>query len=107
MAQELTGKDLRYHLAAVEAKLFNVQEALANQIAITRTLRRANDALHYVWCNGGCDKGVHRYDDLGPDVITEELVQEAERNVARLRTYWTNRQFRQASASAEQTRKGI
>ena len=52
---------------------------------------RALDALHYVWCSGGCEGGTHRYQGT-PDDVTEEVVAEAERNTARLRTWWTNRQ---------------
>jgi hypothetical protein len=49
------------------------------------------DAMHYVWCCGGCSTGVHRYDGRGPDAVTEDVVQEAERNTTRLRTWWEAR----------------
>jgi hypothetical protein len=51
-------------------------------------LRRKNlelDALHFVWCDGGCADGVHRWDH---GVLTEAIVAEAERNTARLRRWW-------------------
>lgn len=50
------------------------------------------DALHFVWCNGGCRGGVHRWSENN---VTEELVLEAERNTARLRTWLKNKQFRE------------
>ena len=53
------------------------------------------DALHYVWCDGGCYGGVHRYDGKGVEGITEEVVELAERNTKRLRTWFENFKFRQ------------
>lgn len=47
------------------------------------------DALHYVWCDGGCPGGTHRYTD---DEITEEMVQLAERNTKRLRSWFNNKE---------------
>ena len=43
------------------------------------------DALHYVWCSGGCNGGVHRWSE---NTITEEIVLEAERNTKRLREWY-------------------
>lgn len=57
-------------------------------------VRRKNtelDALHFVWCSGGCLGGIHRH---VPGAVTEELVTTAERNTARLRTWFTNAQHR-------------
>lgn len=54
------------------------------------TLARKNrelDALHYVWCDGGCDGGVHRWQDAP---MTEEIIADAERNTRRLRAWWIN-----------------
>jgi hypothetical protein len=57
------------------------------------------DALHYVWCNGGCRSGVHRFDhDI--EAVTEEIVAEAERNTKRLRIWWENRKGRIANGNA-------
>lgn len=50
------------------------------------------DALHHVWCDGGCLNGVHRYEDHGP--VTEELVQEVERQAVRLRKWFNSASFR-------------
>lgn len=54
------------------------------------TLARKNrelDALHYVWCDGGCNGGVHRWEDAP---MNEEIVADAERNTRRLRAWWMN-----------------
>jgi hypothetical protein len=60
------------------------------------SLERKNrqlDALHLVWCDGGCPRGVHRYQD--DDVlVTEELVAAAERNTKRLRRWYEAVKFR-------------
>jgi hypothetical protein len=67
------------------------------QIAIERKNREL-DALHYVWCDGGCETGTHRWSE---PTITEEVVQEAERNTKRLRQ-WVRIQEVQAVASSGQ-----
>lgn len=51
------------------------------------------DALHYVWCDGGCECGTHRF-TLGE--VTEEVVVAAERNTKRLRSWWENKKHRAA-----------
>lgn len=50
------------------------------------------DALHYVWCDGGCASGVHRYEHRGP--LTQEMVDAAVRNTKRLVTWWNNAEFK-------------
>jgi hypothetical protein len=55
------------------------------------------DALHYVWCDGGCSTGVHRYDGKGPETITPEIVAAAVRNTERLvkwsETRWARERY--------------
>lgn len=53
---------------------------------------RELDALHYVWCDGGCDSGVHRYGEHPP--LTKEIVEEAQRYVTRLTRRWNNTEFK-------------
>lgn len=67
-----------YHIASM-------QEALR--------LRNVDlDAMHFVWCDGGCASGVHRFT---PDVIlTEEMVERAERNAERLRRWYNEVKFK-------------
>lgn len=75
---------------------------------LKETLHRKNLALEaydHVWCDGGCAGGVHRYDDLGPDTITEEIVQSAIRNTERLKRWWANRQGRLARIEAEKQKE--
>lgn len=52
------------------------------------------DALHYVWCDGGCGGGVHRYTSMKGVELTEEIVKKAESNTYRLRTWFINNKFR-------------
>lgn len=59
---------------------------------------RELDALHYVWCSGGCEKGVHRYCS-NPEEITEETVQIIERQAKRLREWLTTRQAKKAEST--------
>ena len=50
------------------------------------------DALHYVWCSGGCEGGVHRFNALPP--ITDEIVSAAIRNTERLVSWWRGHEYR-------------
>ena len=52
---------------------------------------RELDALHYVWCDGGCRGGVHRFGEHPP--LTKELVEEAVRNTQRLCSWYGNAEF--------------
>lgn len=78
-------------------------EELRQQLAIAqRNNQRRNvelDALHYVWCDGGCSAGVHRYDGKGPEAITPEIVAAAVRNTERLVTWSRNHAARAAEGS--------
>lgn len=51
------------------------------------------DALHYVWCDGGCKSGVHRFGEHPP--LTEAIIAAAERNVQRLRRWFVNKAGRE------------
>lgn len=77
-------EELQVLCARQRRELSNLQEVL----------RRKNlelDALHMVWCSGGCKHGVHRFTN---EVVTEELVATAERNTERLRTWYESVKFR-------------
>lgn len=52
---------------------------------------RALDAMHYVWCDGGCARGVHRWTNT---LVTREIVEAAERNAQRLRRWYRTVEFR-------------
>ena len=68
---------------------------LARQITyLVEALARKNrdlDALHFVWCSGGCPDGVHRFSDVR---LTEEMIQRAERNTKRLRSWYNTVKWR-------------
>ena len=78
-------------------------DALKREIALKdRALHRKNvalDAMGWVWCSGGCPGGTGRFT---PTEITEEVVLAAERNTARLRRWFENRQFREGWAKWSQ-----
>lgn len=86
--------DMRIGAAVAAAELRHIRE-LQRQVRMAQVAaERRNkevDALHYVWCNGGCSGGVHRWSDAR---ITAELVEIAERNTKRLRTWYRIAQFR-------------
>jgi hypothetical protein len=50
------------------------------------------DALHYVWCSGGCEGGVHRHTD---EKLTVGIVGKAVRNTQRLISYYVNMKGRE------------
>jgi len=63
--------------------------------------RRKNielDAMHFVWCDGGCERGVHRWNHTD---LTEDIVIEAERNVRRLRAWFNNYKLKTSTTSPQ------
>lgn len=50
------------------------------------------DALHWVWCSGGCKTGMHRW---VPAELTEEMVKEAEINTKRMREWYNSSLFKE------------
>lgn len=53
---------------------------------------RELDALHYVWCDGGCATGIHRFH---PDLfLSKKLVELAKVNTNRLIAHYNNSEFR-------------
>lgn len=79
-----TENDLRMQNTRLRKEIRAMQESLERK---NLTL----DALHYVWCSGGCSTGVHRYDGVE---VTEALVLEAEHNTKRLREWFESFQRR-------------
>jgi hypothetical protein len=79
-AWQAENEALRQAAERLKGELRNMQRSLEQK-------NRALDALHYVWCSGGCKTGTHRWSE---QTITEEVVKEAERNTRRLRTWWDN-----------------
>ena len=62
------------------------------------------DSLHFVWCDGGCGGGVHRWDK---SEITEEIVYEAIRNTNRLKRWYLNILTRQLTAAQHNRHQGL
>ena len=72
-----------------------VRRQAANIREMQLALERKNtelDALHYVWCDGGCPGGIHRWTE---GKLTAEMVQHAERQARRLRRWYGVVAFRQ------------
>jgi predicted translin family RNA/ssDNA-binding protein len=76
-------------------KLIDINRELRRQIKFMQdSLHYKNlqlDAMHYVWCSGGCQGGIHRWID---QELTEDMVAAAEQNVQRLRSWFINDKFR-------------
>jgi hypothetical protein len=73
--QQATKEELIEKIRALRRELY-----LKNETLHERNL--ALDALHYVWCDGNCPGGVHRYSD---EAFTEDIVLQAEYQALRLR----------------------
>lgn len=99
----------RWHGAEVGQRLYNYARAAGQLVAKNTKLKRALtnarqsneqrnrelDALHYVWCDGGCEGGVHRYDEQGPGAVTLDVVTAAIRNTERLVSWFVNHEHHQ------------
>lgn len=80
---EVARKDER--IKALRREIRNMQEAAEH-----RNLQlRALTIVQQVVCSGGCDGGVAH-----PELVTDDVVADAERGVARLREWWENRKAR-------------
>jgi len=78
------GDNYRYDIVQLKKEIGYKDEKLHQKNVVL-------DSLHHIWCNGGCDEGVHRYQD---GEITEEMVQVAEKEVKRMRKWLENKTFR-------------
>ena len=63
----------------------NLKRQIRNQQENNERKNKLLDALHLVWCSGGCSGGTHRWDNTS---VTEELVALAEHNTSRLRAWF-------------------
>jgi hypothetical protein len=58
------------------------------------------DALHMVWCDGGCNGGMHRYTDkLTPDEVLD-AVAVAEANIVRMKRWAAAAAYRAARGTS-------
>lgn len=78
-------------LKGYEAKLRDQKRRIAHLEGCLRAKNLELDALHYIWCDGGCQYGAHRWTE---QTITEDIVKAAEANTKRLRTWWASYQHR-------------
>ena len=77
-------------LQELEAKIANQARQLE---ILNRALHEKNvalDSLHWVWCDGGCESGAHRFTE---GQLTDEIVETAERNTKRMRAWLENYKF--------------
>jgi hypothetical protein len=107
-APEDTIEDLQARIARLEDKITNQRWQIRNHQDALRDRNRQLDAWHWVWCDGGCPGGVHRYKDedgiYRQVPLTEEIVREAELGAKRLRRWWANYQYRSAFANGRHNR---
>ncbi len=75
----------------LERKLKRVKEELTYLECKLHIKNKELDAMHYVWCDGGCETGTHRW---VKELITEDIVKRAERNTRRLRSWYGNNKYR-------------
>jgi hypothetical protein len=98
-------------LVAMRAEVVAAHQKIRTQAADIRFAQEAAerrnrdlDALHLVWCDGGCPSGVHRWTDL---IVTEEVVEAAERNTLRLRRWYESVRHRLATGDEWQRVYGL
>ena len=75
-------------IAALRRQLEEAKRTIGDLQDCLHKKNLALDALHYVWCSGGCESGTHRYSD---QELTSEIVGEAVRNTDRLVQQFINR----------------
>jgi hypothetical protein len=81
---------LQEYIVHLEEKLQHLKEEVAYLQDRNRERNIELDALHYVWCDGTCEAGVHRWTDTP---LTKELVEAAVSNTNRLIRKWNNLEF--------------
>lgn len=85
-----------YHRRQLATLRDNVRYANENNALRNKQL----DALHMVWCDGGCSGGMHRYTDkLTPDEVLD-LVAVAEANIARMKRWAAAAAYRAARGTS-------
>ncbi len=87
----------------LKAKNNTLKRELSNALDNNHQRNLDLDALHYVWCDGGCRSGVHRFGDHPP--LTAELIAAAIRNTERLQRWFTNNAARQVQPAIEARRR--
>lgn len=88
---QATINSLRDALDKKDLEIKNLKREISHATSNNLLKNKELDALHYVWCDGGCKLGAHRYHD---EKVTEDLVLIAERNTQRLRRWFENSEFK-------------
>lgn len=99
---ERAARTIDYDKSRAKADAARIRELGQEIQRLQRTMTEKNaalDAMHWVWCAGGCPGGVHRWPG---EPIAEETVVLAERNTARLRSWWNNAQHKAADRILEE-----
>jgi hypothetical protein len=103
-------RDAVTQLGALRVRVKQQAWEIDNMRQIATLRNKQMDALHMVWCSGGCSGGVGDCDNL-----TRDKVLEAVRYTSRLVSWWNNRAYRDAghqktaeylAARVEWTEKG-
>lgn len=81
MTEESEGSE-----ATLRAIIQRLKREIRHKDEALREKNLALDELHYVWCDGNCAGGVHRYSD---EYFTEAVVLQAEYQAKRLRSKYT------------------
>jgi uncharacterized coiled-coil protein SlyX len=99
--QELSGRVANQgkELDALNKKIVKQARELTTKEQAIKERNIALDALHWVWCSGGCHKGTHRFGSEEP--ITAEHIAVAERNTKRLREWFEANERRKAREAGQ------
>ena len=94
-ALKLQGTDANWKEECVrlQAQVKKLKQDVTQKREALERKNRELDALHYVWCDGGCEGGAHRYTTTEGEV-TETVVREAVRNTNRLVSWFNNHEFK-------------
>ena len=88
-ANNPTGKSWKHNCALCEIDRLRLEVTTLNECLRKKNI--ALDAMSWVWCDGGCETGVHRHI---PKELTLEMVEAAELNTQRMRRALTNSEFK-------------
>ena len=81
---------LESNVAQLRENVAELRQQLTDQRENNHRRNLELDALHYVWCDGGCEDGTHRWQPARAEGATKEIVEAAVRNTQRLVNWWNN-----------------
>jgi len=94
--------EARVEVERLRSKIKNLKREITNKNDSLHHKNLALDAMHYVWCDGGCAGGVHRYEETWEaegKYPTREVVDEAVRNTTRLVRWFATFKYREGEES--------